>query len=251
MKGLVVVPFYNEGEVAKLYSEELIQTFQLSSINSVDFYLANDCSSDDTLAFISLINDKFNNTIVQNNSENLGHGKTVVNGYIFAIKNNYDYVVQIDGDNAAEPSSIIQLVHQSIAQNLDFSIAKRINRPDKLIRKLITIFLRLNLNLKFGVKAFDSNVGIRFISINFLKTLPLELIKDFLIPNAFITCVAYIKKVRISEFEVLMRDNLRIDRDGEQWGSGKNLNSIKKLIKGSYNCFVEVNKDFSRLIRTL
>ena len=45
-----------------------------------------------------------------------------------------------------------------------------------------------------------------------------------------------------------MRDNLRIERTGEQWGSGNNITSIIKLIKGSYNCFVEVNKDFPKII---
>ena len=48
MKGLVVIPFHNEGQVAELYSEELILTFQSSNHINVDFYLANDFSSDDT-----------------------------------------------------------------------------------------------------------------------------------------------------------------------------------------------------------
>ena len=142
----------------------------------------------------------------------------------------------------------MQLVKKSIDQNLDFSLAKRINRPDKLIRKIITSILRINLNFKFGVKAYDSNVGIRFMSEKFLKSIPLDTIKNFLIPNAFITCFAYVHKFKLDEFEVLMRDNLRIERVGEQWGSGNNITSIIKLIKGSYNCFVEVNKDFLKII---
>ena len=248
MKGLVVIPFHNEGQVAELYSEELILTFQSSNHINVDFYLANDFSSDDTKNYLDSIKNKYNNVVIQNNKENLGHGKTVVNGYLYAIENNYQYVVQIDGDNAAEPKSIMQLVKKSIDQNLDFSLAKRINRPDKLIRKIITSILRINLNFKFGVKAYDSNVGIRFMSEKFLKSIPLDTIKNFLIPNAFITCFAYVHKFKLDEFEVLMRDNLRIERVGEQWGSGNNITYIIKLIKGSYNCFVEVNKDFLKII---
>ena len=251
MKGLVVVPFYNEGKVAKLYSEELILAFQSSDDIKVDFYLANDFSSDDTKNYLDSIKNKYNNVVLQNNKENLGHGKTVVNGYLYAVENNYQYVIQIDGDNAAEPTSIIQLVQASIDKNLDFSLAKRINRPDKLIRKIITSILRINLNFKFGVKAYDSNVGIRFMSENFLKTAPLDAIKNFLIPNAFITCFAYVNKFKLNEFEVLMRDNLRIERTGEQWGSGNSLTSIIKLIRGSYNCFVEVNKQFPKNISVL
>ena len=146
MKGLVVIPFHNEGQVAELYSEELILTFQSSNHINVDFYLANDFSSDDTKNYLDSIKNKYNNVVIQNNKENLGHGKTVVNGYLYAIENNYQYVVQIDGDNAAEPKSIMQLVKKSIDQNLDFSLAKRINRPDKLIRKIITSILRINLS---------------------------------------------------------------------------------------------------------
>ena len=179
MKGLVVIPFHNEGQVAELYSEELILTFQSSNHINVDFYLANDFSSDDTKNYLDSIKNKYNNVVIQNNKENLGHGKTVVNGYLYAIENNYQYVVQIDGDNAAEPKSIMQLVKKSIDQNLDFSLAKRINRPDKLIRKIITSILRINLNFKFGVKAYDSNVGIRFMSEKFLKSIPLRTTKLF------------------------------------------------------------------------
>ena len=97
MKGLVVIPFHNEGQVAELYSEELILTFQSSNHINVDFYLANDFSSDDTKNYLDSIKNKYNNVVIQNNKENLGHGKTVVNGYLYAIENNYQYVVQIDG----------------------------------------------------------------------------------------------------------------------------------------------------------
>ena len=78
MKGLVVVPFYNEGEIAKLYSEELILAFQSSDDINVDFYLVNDFSSDDTKNYLDSIKIKYNNVVLQNNKENLGHGKTVV-----------------------------------------------------------------------------------------------------------------------------------------------------------------------------
>ena len=91
MKGLVVIPFHNEGQVAELYSEELILTFQSSNHINVDFYLANDFSSDDTKNYLDSIKNKYNNVVIQNNKENLGHGKTVVNGYLYAIENNYQY----------------------------------------------------------------------------------------------------------------------------------------------------------------
>ena len=70
----------------------------------------------------------------------------------------------------------------------------------------------------------------------------------FILIVFFLSTFAYYKKFSVTSFPVKMRDNIRNDRLGEQWGSGRSLSSIKKLLEGAYKCFVEVNKDFKKLI---
>ena len=248
MKILVVMPFYNEGNISKKFSEEIIKVLNDDAQQSFDYLLIDDFSIDDTFDNLLKVEKNYDCVTVFKNKNNYGHGKTVVRGYQYGKENGYDIVVQIDGDNAAEPKSIRELINYAIKNELDLCLAKRLNRPDNFIRKVITKVLFLNLLIRYGVKSVDSNVGIRYINMSILNVLDLSKLENFLIPNAFLSTFAYFKKFSVTSFPVKMRDNVRNDRLGEQWGSGKSLSSIKKLLEGAYKCFVEVNKDFKKLI---
>lgn len=248
MKILVVMPFYNEGSISKNYSEEIIKVLNNDSQQSFDYLLIDDSSVDDTFDNLLRVEKNYDCVTVLKNKNNYGHGKTIVKGYQYGKENGYDVVVQIDGDNAAEPKSIMNLINYAIKNKLDLCLAKRLNRPDSFIRKIITKALFLNLIIRYQVKSVDSNVGIRYINMSLLNLLDLPKLENLLIPNAFLTSYAYYKKFSVNSFPVKMRNNVRNDRLGEQWGSGKSLSSIKKLFEGAYKCFVEVNKDFKKLI---
>jgi dolichol-phosphate mannosyltransferase len=248
MKILVVMPFYNEGNLSKKFSEEIIKVLNDDAQQSFDYLLIDDFSIDDTFDNLLKVEKNYDCVTVFKNKNNYGHGKTVVRGYQYGKENGYDIVVQIDGDNAAEPKSIRELINYAIKNELDLCLAKRLNRPDNFIRKIITKVLFLNLLIRYRVKSVDSNVGIRYINMSILNVLDLPKLENLLIPNAFLSTFAYYKKFSVTSFPVKMRDNIRNDRLGEQWGSGRSLSSIKKLLEGAYKCFVEVNKDFKKLI---
>jgi cellulose synthase/poly-beta-1,6-N-acetylglucosamine synthase-like glycosyltransferase len=248
MKILVVMPFYNEGNLSKKFSEEIIKVLNDDAQQSFDYLLIDDFSIDDTFDNLLKVEKNYDCVTVFKNKNNYGHGKTVVRGYQYGKENGYDIVVQIDGDNAAEPKSIRELINYAIKNELDLCLAKRLNRPDNFIRKIITKVLFLNLLIRYRVKSVDSNVGIRYINMSILNVLDLPKLENLLIPNAFLSTFAYYKKFSVTSFPVKMRDNVRNDRLGEQWGSGRSLSSIKKLLEGAYKCFVEVNKDFKKLI---
>ena len=248
MRILVVMPFYNEGNISKKYSEEIITVLNDDAYQSFDYLLIDDSSIDDSYDNLLKVEKNYDCVKVLKNKSNYGHGKTVVRGYQYGKENGYDIVVQIDGDNAAEPKSIIELINYSINNELDLCLGKRLNRPDNLIRKIITKILFLNLLIRYRVKSVDSNVGIRYINMSLLNFLDLPKLENLLIPNAFLSTYAYYRKFSVSSFPVKMRNNIRNDRLGEQWGSGKSLSSMKKLFKGAYKCFVEVNKDFRKLV---
>ena len=248
MKILVVMPFYNEGSISKKFSEEIIEVLNNDVQQSFDYLLIDDFSIDDTFDNLLSLEKNYDCVKVFKNKNNYGHGKTVVRGYQYGKENGYDVVVQIDGDNAAEPTSIIDLINYAVKNGLDLCLAKRLNRPDSFIRKIITNVLFLNLLIRYQVKAVDSNVGIRYIDMSVLNFLDLPKLENLLIPNAFLSAFAYYKKFNVASYPVKMRNNVRNDRLGEQWGSGKSFSSMKKLFEGAYKCFVEVNKDFKKLI---
>ena len=235
------MPFYNEGNLSKKFSEEIIKVLNDDAQQSFDYLLIDDFSIDDTFDNLLKVEKNYDCVTVFKNKNNYGHGKTFVRGYQYGKENGYDIVVQIDGDNAAEPKSIRELINYAIKNELDLCLAKRLNRPDNFIRKIITKVLFLNLLIRYRVKSVDSNVGIRYINMSILNVLDLPKLENLLIPNAFLSTFAYYKKFSVTSFPVKMRDNIRNDRLGEQWGSGRSLSSIKKLLEGAYKCFVEVN----------
>tara|TARA_A100001015_G_scaffold293851_1_gene370939 strand:+ start:43 stop:789 length:747 start_codon:yes stop_codon:yes gene_type:complete len=248
MKILIVMPFYNEEEFCYKYTEEIINEFSKTN-NEINYLLIDDYSADNTHKELIKIKNLNNSTVIlKKNDQNLGHGESVVSGYIYSLENNYDAVMQIDGDNAAEPKSMIKLLNYSVDNNFDVVLANRVNRPDNLIRKLITYILFLNLRVIYGVTFKDSNVGIRFMKKEFLEKINLESIKNLSIPNAFITSFSFLYGYNFSFLDIQMRNNIQKNRIGEQWGSGNSLKSLIRLFNGAYKCFLEVNTKFKEII---
>ena len=133
-------------------------------------------------------------------------------------------------------------------KDFDLCLATRMKRPDNAIRKIITRILFFNLYILFKVKSNDSNVGIRYMKTSFLEKINLSKVKNLLIPNAYISSFGYYKGYKISNFPVNMRNNVRKNRSGEQWGSGNSIKSVFKLLNGSAKCFFEVNTTFRKLM---
>ena len=105
-KLLIVIPFYNEQKRGSKFCEQLFKELDNDFSNFI-FYLIDDCSSDDTYLELLTFSKKYEkNVVLVKNNINRGHGPSVVSGYQYGLENLYDYVVQIDGDNSAEPWSI-------------------------------------------------------------------------------------------------------------------------------------------------
>tara|TARA_X000000368_G_C22888710_1_gene648593 strand:- start:148 stop:879 length:732 start_codon:yes stop_codon:yes gene_type:complete len=240
------MPFYNEEGIGASYAKEVIKSLKQENV-VFDYLLIDDCSLDNTYSELNSISNSEANITVHKNKFNLGHGKTVLFGYQYAHKNNYEGVVEIDGDNAGDPNSINELIQYAVDNKLDHCLATRINRPDSIARKIITFVLYINLYIRFRVLTKDSNVGIRYINKKLISKINFLQASELFIPNAYITYLSYKKKLKIGEFPVQMRSNVRENRIGELWGTGNNFKSIIKLLRGSFKCFMEVNLKFKNI----
>ena len=87
-KVLLVIPAYNE-------EENILKTCQKikKENKKLDFIVINDGSKDNTKKIL-----EDNNIPHINLIHNLGIGGAVQTGYKYALENNYDIVVQFDGD---------------------------------------------------------------------------------------------------------------------------------------------------------
>ncbi|MBO6022899.1 glycosyltransferase family 2 protein [bacterium] len=105
-KILIVIPAYNE-------EKNILNTINnLKKNTTLDFIVVNDGSKDSTLKILT------DNQIPYINHEiNKGLSESLRTGMIYAINNNYDYILQMDGDNQHNPKDIINFSNNANNKN--------------------------------------------------------------------------------------------------------------------------------------
>ena len=93
MRKLIIIPAYNEEENIEKTVESI-----LKDSSGFDYVIINDCSTDRTK---EICEQKGYNIV--NLPINLGIGGAVQTGYKYAVRNNYDMAVQVDGDGQHDP----------------------------------------------------------------------------------------------------------------------------------------------------
>ena len=93
-KILAAIPVFNEADVRDIIQR--INNFHLDVL-VIDDGSTNDIHKD-------LVN--LGSIHILTHSRNLGYGKTIIDAFTFAIKNEYDYLLTIDGDGQHEPQEI-------------------------------------------------------------------------------------------------------------------------------------------------
>ena len=103
-KLLIILPCYNEeASLPHLLSE--LKSIQLPVQYHVEVVVVNDRSKDNT----SRVADDYNATILDL-PINLGIGGAVQSGLLYAMKNNFDLAVQMDGDGQHPPAELFKLL---------------------------------------------------------------------------------------------------------------------------------------------
>jgi glycosyltransferase involved in cell wall biosynthesis len=99
---MVILPAFNEEAVIGDFLDKLTE----HKINEIaDVFVINDGSTDATSM---IVRERGYNII--SHIYNLGYGCALQTGYKYAVRNHYDYVVQIDGDGQHDVRNIINLI---------------------------------------------------------------------------------------------------------------------------------------------
>lgn len=114
MKGLIIIPAYNEEKVI----ENTIKNLKEQN-KDIDYIIINDCSKDKTLEIC-----KKNNFNVISLPVNLGIGGAVQTGYKYAYENGYDVAIQMDADGQHDPKYISEFI-KKIEEGNDLVIGSR------------------------------------------------------------------------------------------------------------------------------
>ena len=134
MNTIIVTPTYNE----RKNIEELLNTiFTIDSNYHV--LVVDDNSPDDTGTIVKELQSNYSNLHLLSRVKKEGLGSAYVAGFKYALKGNYDKIVQMDADMSHDPKDVVSLISE--LDNSDVVIGSRyisgINVVNWPIRRLI------------------------------------------------------------------------------------------------------------------
>ncbi len=198
MKKLVIIPAFNESEsIAK--TADNIRRYA----PDYDIIVINDSSKDNTLEIC-----RNNDIPVLDLPINLGIGGAVQTGYLYALKNDYDIAIQMDGDGQHDAKYLAIMEETLIRENADMVIGSRFIKKEGFqssgIRRVgIGIFRFLSGNL-FGIAIKDATSGMRMCNRRTIELFVKDYPRDY--PEPETVCRLLRKHYKVVEVPVIMRE---------------------------------------------
>lgn len=197
MKLSVVIPAYNEEADIK----EAVLDVYYNLINkgfSFEIIVVNDASTDNTLTELNFCKlafegEKSVSLKVLTNDKNKGHGYSVIRGLWEAEG---EYILYIDADRQIGLDVLFNYNNDKI-EGFDFASGWRINRQDKLFRKVISFFLKTTIFFRFGYFIRDANCPFKIYRKDALLPLLLEVPESKIIPIACLDVLARKNNLKI------------------------------------------------------
>ena len=172
-KALVIIPTYNEVENVKLVLEK---TFSLMRF---DVLIVDDSSPDGTAAAVNQLMPKYPKKLfLEVRKDKEGLGKAYINGFKWALKNNYEYIFEMDADLSHDPNALIPML-ELLESDVDFIVGSRyvdginvVNWP--LSRILLSYFASIYVRLITFMPIKDPTAGYVGYRRNVLEELNLD-----------------------------------------------------------------------------
>ena len=177
-KNLVIIPTYNEKEnIEKI----ILKVFSLSK--KFDILIVDDGSPDGTASIVKNIQFKFPDSLyIKERTGKLGLGTAYIHGFKWALKNNYDYIFEMDADFSHNPDDLIKLLDACSLSNGDVSIGSRyingvniVNWP--MSRLLMSFFASKYVKIITGMPIQDSTAGFKCYKKEVLQKINLDKIQ--------------------------------------------------------------------------
>ena len=213
----ILIPIFNDWE-SLLSLLNNIHTLKINNIAHIKVLIVDDCSTEILNKKIEF--DSFKDIEIIKNSKNIGHGKSIAYGINYiSKKNDFDYLIVMDGDGEDRPEEVKELILKSIDLPSLTITANRIKRSESaffklsyLLHKILTLVLT-GYSIKFGnfmcIPKQDLNliVSNKNLSVSFSGTIAKFIKNKTFIPS--IRGVRYYGPTKMS-FLKLIRHSLLI-----------------------------------------
>nr|WP_315249730.1 polyprenol monophosphomannose synthase [uncultured Flavobacterium sp.] len=217
---IVIIPTYNEIE-----NIESIVRAVLSQHKSFHVLVIDDNSPDHTADKVVMLQEEYGGRLfLEKRAEKSGLGTAYVHGFKWALKNNYDFIFEMDADFSHNPNDLEKLYDACHFGDADLAIGSRyvtgvnvVNWP--LSRVLLSYFASVYVRMITGMKIHDATAGFVCYKRVVLESINLDKIRfvgyAFQIEMKYRT---YCKKLAISEVPIIFTDRTK--------GQSKMSNSI-------------------------
>jgi len=178
----VVMPVYNEEASISHVLDNWIPVLR-DTLEDFVLCILNDGSKDKTLEIIQKYT-KLHPYIMVVDKPNSGHGQTCIHGYKLALKNNADWVFQMDSDGQCNPMYFKDVVRESNLGKAVYGFRK--TRDDGWKRYYISRIVSLFIWFATRVWVRDANVPYRFMHKSTLVDVVDKVPNDFHLANILI-----------------------------------------------------------------
>ena len=176
MKTIIITPTYNE---RKNITELLNTIFSIDSNYHV--LVVDDNSPDNTGSIVKKLQSNYSNLHLLARVKKEGLGSAYVAGFKYALKGNYDKIVQMDADMSHDPKDIVSLISE--LDKSDVVIGSRyisgINVVNWPIRRLIISYgANIYTRLVTGLPVKDATGGFKCWKREVLESIDLDKVRS-------------------------------------------------------------------------
>jgi len=208
---IVIIPTYNEIE-----NIESIIRAVLSQHKPFHVLVIDDNSPDHTADKVVMLQEEYKGRLfLEKRAQKSGLGTAYVHGFKWALKNNYDFVFEMDADFSHNPNDLEKLYDACHFGDADLAIGSRyvtgvnvVNWP--LSRVLMSYFASVYVRMITGMKIHDATAGFVCYKKAVLESINLDSIRfvgyAFQIEMKYRT---YCKKLAISEVPIIFTDRTK------------------------------------------
>ena len=173
---LVIIPTYNEIENIRAITAAVLEL----SDPSFDILVVDDGSPDGTGAEVTKIaEEQPGRVFLLSRSGKQGLGTAYIAGFKWALKHDYDYILEMDADFSHDPKSLPKLYEACHSGGADVAVGSRyltginvVNWP--LGRVLMSYFASLYVRTVTGMKVYDATAGFVCYRAEVLRTIDLD-----------------------------------------------------------------------------
>lgn len=174
---LVIIPTYNEKENI----EKIIRkVFSLS----VPFHIliVDDGSPDGTASIVKQLQQEFSKQLfIEERKGKLGLGTAYIHGFKWALKQQYDYIFEMDADFSHNPEDLPRL-REACVEGADVAIGSRYIKGVNVVnwpmgRVLMSYFASVYVRLITGINIQDATAGFKCYRSLVLQTIKLNKIR--------------------------------------------------------------------------